>query len=53
MQVVEVYDKLVTVKCSKNGCMTIAPEHLDKVDDINDLESVQYWDGGFEDNRTK
>jgi hypothetical protein len=35
MQVIELYDMVMTVRCNKNGCITKPYEHFTKVEDIS------------------
>lgn len=51
MQVMECWDKVMTVKC-KGGCMTKGYDHFEKIIDLIDMREVHKWEYVFEDNRS-
>lgn len=51
MQVMEVYDDCVTLKC-RTGCVTGPAAQFDYVTDVSELICVYKWNGGLEDHRT-
>ena len=51
MQVMECWDKVMTVKC-KGGCMTKEYDHFEKVTDLSVFRSVHRYDGEMEDRRS-
>ena len=51
MQVMELWPKVMTVKCGKNGCMTLPYDHFVKVEDITKFKKVHRYDFELEDRR--
>ena len=51
MQVMECWDKVMTVKCNR-GCMTKEYDHFEKVTDLSGFRSVHRYEGEMEDRRS-
>ena len=51
MQVMELWPNVMTVKCGKNGCMTLPYDHFEKVADVTKFKNVHRYDFELEDRR--